>query len=204
MALEDLEKITEKIKKYNAKLLPVIKNRSNEEIKFLLDFGLKDFGENRIEDYKTHSKIYNKVSYHFIAPLQSRKIEFITDNFSHIYTLCRKKEVEIISKSHKKPKLLIQVNVDQDPNKNGVKVNELVSFYEYCIKKNLYPIGIMTIPSISSDVKKEFNKMNMLNQKLKKYFKFYNGELSMGMSNDYEVALDYGATIIRIGSKLFK
>jgi hypothetical protein len=61
----------------------------------------------------------------------------------------------------------------------------------------------MCIPNIESDTKKVFSKMEKINSNLKKDFKGYTGELSMGMSNDYEIALDYGATIIRIGTKIF-
>ncbi len=61
----------------------------------------------------------------------------------------------------------------------------------------------MCIPNIESDTKKVFSKMEKINNNLKKDFKGYVGELSMGMSNDYEIALDYGATIIRIGTKIF-
>ena len=61
----------------------------------------------------------------------------------------------------------------------------------------------MCIPSFDADSKSSFNKMSKINEKLKKDFNNYKGELSMGMSNDYKIALDYGATIIRIGSKIF-
>jgi uncharacterized pyridoxal phosphate-containing UPF0001 family protein len=65
------------------------------------------------------------------------------------------------------------------------------------------PVGLMCIPNIESDAKKVFSKMEKINSNLKNDFKNYRGELSMGMSNDYEIALDYGATIIRIGTKIF-
>ena len=61
----------------------------------------------------------------------------------------------------------------------------------------------MCIPDIESDPRVSFKKMNNINQKLQIKYKQYNGELSMGMSNDYKIALDYGATIIRVGSKIF-
>ena len=95
------------------------------------------------------------------------------------------------------------VNIDDDPKKSGVKKEEIYSFFEYCLSKGNNPIGIMTIPSIDSQPEIVFSNMQNINEKLKKNYG-YQGELSMGMSNDYEIALDYGATIVRIGTKLFK
>ena len=92
---------------------------------------------------------------------------------------------------------------DDDPKKSGVKKDEIYSFFEYCLSKGNNPIGIMTIPSIDSQPEIVFSNMQNINEKLKKNYG-YQGELSMGMSNDYEIALDYGATIVRIGTKLFK
>ena len=68
---------------------------------------------------------------------------------------------------------------------------------------NFFPVGIMCIPSLDSNSKISFSKMQKINEKIKKDYKHYSGELSMGMSDDYEIALDYGATLIRIGSKIF-
>ena len=96
----------------------------------------------------------------------------------------------------------IQVNIDNDPKKSGVTKNEVFKFYEYCKEKKITVVGLMTIPDINSDPKTIFSEMHNINEKLILDYS-YKGELSMGMSNDYEVALDYGATIVRIGTKLF-
>ena len=97
---------------------------------------------------------------------------------------------------------MIQVNIDNDPKKSGVTKDEVFNFYEYCIEKKIIAVGLMTIPDINSEPKTVFSEMYHINEKLMKDYG-YKGELSMGMSNDYEVALDYGATIVRIGTKLF-
>lgn len=70
----NLEKLNDKILSYNAKLLPVVKNRSNNEIKFIYDSNFRDFGENRLDDFYEHSRVFKDVKYHFIAPIQSRKL----------------------------------------------------------------------------------------------------------------------------------
>ena len=121
----------------------------------------------------------------------------------YIHTISRIKEVDILEFSETKCNFLIQINIDDDPKKSGVKKEEVYSFFEYCLSKGNIPIGIMTIPSIDSQPEIVFSNMQNINEKLKKNYG-YQGELSMGMSNDYEIALDYGATIVRIGTKLFK
>ena len=203
MDISNLELINSKIVSYGAKLLPVVKNRMNEEIKFLYEFGFREFGENRLSDFNLHKTVYKNVNYHFIAPIQSRKLKEIANNFKYIHTISRQKEIDILENQDTDCDYLIQVNIDNDPNKNGVIKDEVVNFYEYCIEKKITPVGLMTIPDINSEPKTVFSKMQQLNEKLINDYG-YKGELSMGMSNDYEVALDYGATIVRIGTKLFK
>ena len=203
MEISNLELINSKIVSYGAKLLPVVKNRMNEEIKFLYEFGFREFGENRLSDFNLHKTVYKNVNYHFIAPIQSRKLKEIANNFKYIHTISRQKEIDILEKQDTDCDYLIQVNIDNDPNKNGVTKDEVFNFYEYCIKQKITPVGLMTIPDINSEPKTVFSKMQQLNEKLITDYG-YKGELSMGMSNDYEVALDYGATIVRIGTKLFK
>ena len=202
MEISNLELINSKVVSYGAKLLPVVKNRMNEEIKFLYEFGFREFGENRLTDFNLHKTIYKDVNYHFIAPIQSRKLKEIIKNFKYIHTIYRQKEINILENQDDDCNYLIQVNIDNDPNKSGVTKNEVFEFYEYCIEKRITPVGLMTIPDIASEPKIVFSEMQQINEKLKMDYGF-KGELSMGMSNDYEVALDYGATIVRIGTKLF-
>ena len=202
MEISNLELINSKVVSYGAKLLPVVKNRMNEEIKFLYEFGFREFGENRLTDFNLHKTIYKDVNYHFIAPIQSRKLKEIIKNFKYIHTIYRQKEINILENQDDDCNYLIQVNIDNDPNKSGVTKNEVFEFYEYCIEKRITPVGLMTIPDIASESKIVFSEMQQINEKLKMDYGF-KGELSMGMSNDYEVALDYGATIVRIGTKLF-
>jgi len=204
MDLESLNKLFLKISTYSAKLLPVVKNRSNDEIKFLYDYGIRDFGENRIDDYEKHKNYFLDVNYHFIAPIQSRKLKFISQNFYTIHTLQRKKEVDLLAKLQAKNNIFLQINIDNDINKSGLNVENLFYMFEYCLENSILPVGLMTIPNINSDSRKVFSKISKLNETLKKDYPKYKGELSMGMSDDYLIALDYGATIVRIGTRLFK
>ncbi|MGB0648793.1 MAG: YggS family pyridoxal phosphate-dependent enzyme, partial [Candidatus Actinomarina sp.] len=160
------------------------------------------FGENRLTDFNLHKTVYKDIDYHFIAPIQSRKLKEIVKNFKYLHTISRKKEIDILEKLDIDCNYLIQVNIDNDPKKSGVTKDEVFNFYEYSIEKKIAVVGLMTIPDINSEQKTVFSEMHHINEKLIKDYG-YKGELSMGMSNDYEVALDYGATIVRIGTKLF-
>ena len=98
MEISNLELINSKVVSYGAKLLPVVKNRTNEEIKFLYEFGFREFGENRLTDFNLHKTVYKDVDYHFIAPIQSRKLKEIVKNFKYIHTISREKEIDISEK----------------------------------------------------------------------------------------------------------
>ena len=200
---KNLNTISKKLSNYNAKLIPVIKNRTVEEVKEVYNCGFREFGENRLDDYFLHSDKFDDAVFHFIAPIQSRKIKVIFENFEFIHTVSRFKEIDLISKLDKKRKVLLQINIDKDPNKSGIDPDLICEYFEYSKNSIDLPIGLMCIPNIQSDPRVVFSKMQSINAELKKKYSEYVGELSMGMSDDYEIALDYGATIIRVGSKIF-
>ncbi len=200
---KNLNTISKKLSNYNAKLIPVIKNRTVEEVKEVYNCGFREFGENRLDDYFLHSDKFDDAVFHFIAPIQSRKIKAIFENFEFIHTVSRFKEIDLISKFDKKRKVLLQINIDKDPNKSGIDPDLIFEYFEYSKNSIDLPIGLMCIPNIQSDPRVVFSKMQSINAELKKKYSEYAGELSMGMSDDYEIALDYGATIIRVGSKIF-
>ena len=201
---KNLNSISKKLSNYDAKLIPVIKNRTVEEVKKVYDYGFREFGENRLEDYYLHSEKFNDAIFHFIAPLQSRKIRSIFENFEFIHTVSRYKEIDLISKLKNKREVFLQVNIDNDKNKAGIDSDLIFEYFEYSKDIINLPIGLMCIPNIQSDPKIVFSRMQNINTELKNIYSGYKGELSMGMSEDYEIALDYGATIVRVGSKIFK
>ena len=201
---KNLNSISKKLSNYDAKLIPVVKNRTVEEVKKVYDYGFREFGENRLEDYYLHSEKFNDAIFHFIAPLQSRKIRSIFENFEFIHTVSRHKEIDLISKLENKRKVFLQVNIDNDHKKSGIDPDLIFEYFEYSKDRINLPIGLMCIPNIQSDPNIVFSKMQNINTELKNIYSEYKGELSMGMSEDYEIALDYGATIVRVGSKIFK
>ncbi len=201
--LNNLYKILELVREYNCKLLPVIKGRDEEDILKIYNEGLREFGENRLNELSDHKRFLPEASFHFIAPLQSRKIREIMNSCDFIHALQRPKEIHIINECYENQDIFVQINIDDDPNKSGIQTNEVDEFFDKFEGLNFFPVGIMCIPSVDADPRISFNKMSKINEKLKIDFNYYKGELSMGMSGDYKIALDYGATIIRIGSKIF-
>ena len=203
MDLETLDSINKLVTKYNAQLLPVVKDKKIEDIEKIYNMGFREFGENRLDQLLEHKNILKNGKFHFIAPLQSRKIPEIMQNCISIHTISRKKEARIVEENYSGQKIFVQINIDNDPNKSGIKNEEVGMFFSIFEELSYFPVGIMCIPSLENESKIAFSNMQQINQKLKENYKNYIGELSMGMSNDYEIALDYGATIIRIGTKIF-
>ena len=192
----------------NSKLLVVSKNRSREDIERLMIDGANLFGENRVQEAKGKftSELYEKYNYelHLIGPLQSNKTEDALKIFDTIQTIDRRKLVDTISKlknkiQFKTKSFYIQINIGEEEQKSGIKLNELNNLYNYSLEKNLNIVGLMCIPPINSDVNFYFNKMLEIKDKLNNKLL-----LSMGMSDDYETALKCGSNMIRIGSKIFK
>ena len=191
----------------NSKLLVVSKNRSREDIERLMIDGANLFGENRVQEAeaKFTIELYQKYNYelHLIGPLQSNKTEDALKIFDTIQTIDRYKLVDTISKfknkiQFKTKSFYIQINIGEEKQKSGISFTDLNNLYNYSLEKNLNIVGLMCIPPLNSDPDFYFNKMqeikNKLNDKLL---------LSMGMSNDYEIALKCGSNLIRIGSKIF-
>ncbi len=203
MDIKKISKISDLVEKYNARLLPVVKDKNIDDIKKVYEFGYREFGENRLDQLLEHKSELLDSTFHFIAPLQSRKIIKILENCTSIHTLSRKKEAEIINDNYSNQKVFVQINIDKDPSKSGINPEEVDLFFKIFEEFNYFPTGIMCIPSLENDSKNAFSYMQKINEKLKRDYQNYSGELSMGMSNDYEIALDYGATIVRIGSKIF-
>ena len=137
-----------------------------------------------------------------IGKLQTNKVKFVIPLFDYIHSLDSLKLAKKISlqqiKVNFKPKIFIQVNVGEEIQKNGILIDELEPFINQC-KKNLdlNIVGLMCIPPNDENTEKYFTKMETLNNE----FGFQ--ELSMGMSNDYLLALKLGSTFIRIGTKIF-
>ena len=187
-------------------LIVVTKNQQLELIKLLINKKHLDFGENRVQEAILKWKILTlnnpQLKIHLIGKLQSNKAKEAFEIFHYIHTLDNEKLAQIFTKlesnSHKKIKYFIQVNIENEQQKNGISVDKVKQFVKYCnydLKLNI--IGLMCIPSIQVDPSQSFKILANLARENNL------SELSMGMSNDYEYGIKNGATFVRVGSKIF-
>jgi len=196
----------------DVKVLPVSKGRSVEQIRDCLreQWFPKKLSENYLEELKEKqhgiSNEFSEVEWHFSGRLQSRKLEEICSRVAFVHTVSRVKEILAISKLKTPPKFFIQINISEEPQKNGFSASELNEAIEAVDMLRLRPffvglMGMASLRKISGDSKvlKQFELLRRLRDSF-----LPNGELSMGMSDDYELALKEGATLIRIGSRLFE
>ena len=190
----------------NTKLIVVTKNQDLDKINLIIKQGQKDFGENRVQEANTKWKgqlLDDKdLNLHLIGKLQSNKAKDAFNIFKYIHTLDNKKLAKIFSdlekSSGRKIKYFVQVNVGDEIQKNGIDVSEVKEFVRYCIfELKLDIIGLMCIPPISGDTNLYFDQLSKLaNENNLK-------ELSMGMSNDYVLAIKNGSTFVRVGTGIF-
>ena len=195
-----------KLNQRKVDLIAVTKNQPLMKINLLIKENHFHFGENRVQEaiLKWNDLInnYPQLKLHLIGKLQSNKAQEAFKIFHYIHTLDNNKLANIFAKLEvkflKKIKYFIQVNIANEPQKNGISVDKVNQFVKHCIEDlKLNIIGLMCIPPIEGSPNKYFSKLAEL-------AKINNlNELSMGMSNDYECAVQNGATFIRIGSKIF-
>ena len=205
--ISNLEYIKKKLENHHkAKIIAVSKTFSSEKIIPLLDYGHKDFGENKVQEalekWPELKERYKDINLHMIGRMQTNKVKFLFPHFDYMHSLDSIKLAEKISKeelkNQKKLKIFIQVNLGNEDNKSGVSVANLLDLYEKSVKIfNLNIIGLMCIPPMNEPAAHYFKELKKLNE-------IHNlNDLSMGMSEDYLDAANSGATYLRIGSKIF-
>jgi pyridoxal phosphate enzyme (YggS family) len=206
--LNNYNLILNSLKLYQRKidLVVVTKNQTVSKINLLINKNHLHFGENRVQEatlkWKDLISNYPLLKLHLVGKLQSNKAHEAFEIFHFIHSLDNDKVANIFAKleknSIKKIKYFIQVNIANEPQKSGISVDKVNQFIKYCVNDlNLNIIGLMCIPPAQGHPTEYFKK-------LAEFGKLNNlSELSMGMSNDYECAIENGATFIRIGSKIF-
>ena len=208
--IESFEKINSNIRRLSLKqkinIVAVSKTFSLEHIKPLIEHGHDHYGENRVQEAVTKwselKSKNSKLKLHLIGKLQTNKARDAIRLFDYIHSVDSQKLADILSKHQtnldKRLKYFIQVNIGNEIQKSGIHVNEVESFYNYCVNNaRLDILGLMVIPPNDNDTKKYFKSLSELNKSLAL------PELSMGMSSDYIDAIKYGATFVRIGSSIF-
>ncbi len=217
--LEDVLEAIEKAclrsgrRKEEVKLLGASKTVPAQVIERFYRCGLRSFGENRAQEFvsKHETLSHLNIDWHFIGRLQTNKVKYLIGRVSLIHSVDRTSLAEEIQKRASRAgtvqEVLIEVNVGNEESKGGVSADGVKSLLEHVISlPNVKPLGLMTIPPYrenSQEVRPFFTKLRELRDKLEEEFKLSLPHLSMGMSNDFEVAIEEGATIVRVGTKLF-
>ena len=198
------KEIQEKNKK--TKIIAVSKTFPIKDIIPLINYGHKDFGENKVQEamekWTPIKNDFTDINLHMIGKIQSNKVKYVVPLFDYIHSLDNLKLAEKISREknqYKKDiKIFIQINIGDETQKSGINVNDALAFKNKCVNElNLNIIGLMCLPPQNKDASTYFKEMNLLLNKTNLK------ELSMGMSNDYLEAIDNNATFIRVGSKIF-
>ena len=204
----------ESIKKnipFDVKIIAVSKTKSNEEILQIYDVGHRAFGENRIQELKEkYDKLPKDIKWHMIGHLQKNKVKHIAPFVDLIHSLDSVKLASEINKQGEKNNrvinCLIQIKISKDDTKYGVSFEEFDQFYKHINSlKYINVVGLMGMASLTNNedvIKDEFKSISLLYNELKLVDKKI-AHLSIGMSNDYKLAINEGGNMIRIGSRIF-
>ena len=193
-------------------LMAVSKTQSVENILKAYEAGQRDFGENYIqESIEKIVELKNlDITWHFIGKIQSNKSKYIAENFDWIHSIDKistlKKINDLRKNVEEKLNVCVQVNIDSEDSKSGILVNEVEDFIEKASKFEKLKIrGLMAIPMYHPDYVSQYKTFakikNLFDSLIKKNFKL--DTLSIGMSSDYNAAIEAGSTIVRIGTSIF-
>lgn len=172
----------------------------------LIDYGHTHFGENKVQEalikWTKIKKEKKDLKLHLLGKLQTNKAKKAVELFDFIHSLDSKKLADNLKKRemelNKKLSYFIQINIGSELQKSGISIDEAKDFLDYCSKNlGLNIIGLMVLPPNDSNTEKYFEEINNLKHELKLQ------HLSMGMSNDYDIAIKHGSTFLRIGSAIF-
>ena len=211
MSIKDQISIINSEIKGKAELVVVSKTRSIDEIIEAYDQGQKKFGENRVNELvEKFNKLPNDIDWHMIGHLQKNKVKYISEFVSLIHSLDRlslAKEIDKNAKKHNRSiDCLIQIKISKDETKYGLNPSSLNSFYSDLKEfENINIIGLMAMASFTKNqdlIADEFKEMQEIFVRMKTInsnFKI----LSIGMSDDYSLAVENGSNMIRVGSKIF-
>ena len=198
-------------KEESVKLVAVTKTVDVSKIKEAMAAGIKIIGENRVQEAREKFKdIGKEVEWHLIGHLQTNKVKYIFDIFSLIHSVDSLPLSEEIQRRAENKGLetdiLIEVNLSGEKTKFGILPEKAINFVKDISRfKNINIMGLMTIPPFSEspeDSRKYFKMLRMLRDDIQKEG-IEMKELSMGMSNDFEAAVEEGATMVRIGTAIF-
>lgn len=198
----------------NVVLIAVSKTKPIEAIQEAYAIGCRDFGENKVQEIiQKYEELPRDIKWHMIGHLQRNKVKYIIDKVEYIHSVDSLRLAEEISKQALKHeltmKILLEVNVSGEESKFGIKIEELNDLYDSIRKlPNISICGFMTVAPYVIDPEKNRNYFSELKQVLvdiqaKNIDNTNMSELSMGMSGDYLIAIEEGATFVRVGTGIF-
>jgi len=213
---QNIEDIKSKLPEH-VKLVVVSKTKSNEEILEAYHSGHKIFGENKVQEFvKKYEELPKDIEWHFIGHLQSNKVKYIVPFVHLIHSIDSFKLLKEVNKEAIKNKrvvpCLLQFYIASEETKSGFlleKARQILNSAEFMLMKNIKISGVMGMATFTEDEKQittEFKTLKSIFYTLKnEYFLDSENfcEISMGMSDDFPLALNEGSTIIRVGSKIF-
>ncbi len=210
MIKDRLENLYEELPK-DINLVAVSKTKSVTDIMNAYNCGQRLFGENRVQELtEKYNELPKDIKWNMIGHLQSNKVKYIASFIDLIHSVDSIKLASEINKQGEKNNriinCLIQIKISKDESKYGVSYDEFDQFYNHLSNlKFISVVGLMGMASLTNNkdlIRNEFNSISLLYNKLKlvdKNFKY----LSIGMSNDYKLAIDKGGNMIRVGSRIF-
>ncbi len=196
-------------------LMAVSKTQSAEKLQIAKDCGLKLFGENRVQEFISKEDFFaqSDVNCHLIGALQNNKVKFLPKLTNFIQSVHSEKLLLEVQKQYEKAKktacVLLQINIANEQTKSGIQAHELPKICEAAQKlDNVNLRGLMCIPPPveicgEKQLRLYFDEMNELFFKTKEQCGENINVLSMGMSDDFEMAIEHGSTLIRLGSAIF-
>ena len=185
----------------NAILLPVTKGFGAREVQAMLEVGLTKIGESYAQEILEKRKMVtdNRIAWHMIGGVQRNKVRKLSETVDLWHSVDRKELITEISKYQKNSKILIQVSLNDRHKQGGCSPENVPDLIEFASDKGINVEGLMTI-GVDQDIdatKNVFAELGKLSETMGLK------EISMGMSNDFEIAIDYGATILRVGRSIF-
>ena len=190
----------------HTRLLAVSKYTSDAAVQTLLDAGQHDFAESRPQNLRDRAVKFPHAQWHFIGPLQKNKAKYIAQYACMWHSLCDLETAQAVAKHIQQRTLpvLIQVNISGESQKQGVQPEALLELYTAVSSiKQLHVIGLMGMAGKGVDSTPAFRLLRKLRDDLQQEHGRI-GELCMGMSGDWEIAVQEGATMVRLGSTLFE
>ncbi len=197
-------------KRSDITLVAVSKTVGADAVGQAVEAGILDFGENRVQEYLKKREVLENINWHIIGPLQRNKVKYIINGICLLQSLDRLSLAQEIEKQCEKNgtelSALVQLNISKEPTKSGIYEENLESFLEeLSVMRRIRIKGLMAIPPLAlnaDDNRPYFIKMRKLYERFRQAYPHFT-YLSMGMSDDFEAAIEEGSNMVRIGTAVF-